>query len=617
MVASNHRLPVSSAGVTTASAWRDTSVVPMWIDPHGNHTTVPPGRHRGVAVAGAGVLPGLGGGPAGRSGAASGYADRGWYWRDTPVAQARCRSDLTRAFERYMICNMRIRILIVAAWCAPLIASAQGTELPLNKRFLSLRECINLALSRNLDLQIEHLTVDIAGFNLNGSYGAYIPEFSLQARQDYLSQPSNFDPNKPGPDYPFELSTGTVGSMLSGRLPLGLSYEFNGTTSGEDARTDFGFNQGTALGYPGGIRQTNNYLAGAGVTVRQHLLKDFWIDQYREKILVRRKDLKISQEALRFQIMKTVLAVELAYYGLVAAKEGIGVQEKSLELKRQLVAETGRRVEVGDLPPLDSEQAETQLQNVLTALAKAREIYVDRQNTLKAIITDNFREWADLNLELTDALLAVPAELNRSASFQNALKKRPDLQEARLAVQKSAVSVKFQKNQLFPSLDFVGSYGGLGIQPGLNSAISDTLHFQNPVYFYGAVLSFPLGNLTERNNYRASKAAKQIAELQLKKAEQDVLVQVADYVNQVGSRFPQVGSTHKARTYAEAALAAEEKKLKNGLSTTFMVLQLQETLIAARTAEVQALADYNEALAQLAFAEGSTLEKHHLALEAK
>jgi outer membrane protein TolC len=92
---------------------------------------------------------------------------------------------------------------------------------------------------------------------------------------------------------------------------------------------------------------------------------------------------------------------------------------------------------------------------------------------------------------------------------------------------------------------------------------------------------------------------------------------VADAINQIESRYAQVGSTRQARTYAEAALLAEEKKLENGLSTTFMVLQMQEILTAALTAEAQALVDYNKALAQLAFAEGSTMERQHLKLQAK
>jgi len=326
--------------------------------------------------------------------------------------------------------------------------------------------------------------------------------------------------------------------------------------------------------------------------------------------------LKMSQQALRLQIMKTVLAVELGYYDLVATREEIRVEEKALELKQQLLSETLRRVQVGDLPPLDSEQAETQLQNTLTALAAAREAFGSRQNALTSVLTDDFRTWADFDLHPADALEAAPVKVNRSESFTRALENRPDLQEARLAVEKSDVVVQFRRNQLFPSLDLIGRYGGIGSQPDFGTASSDALHFRYPEYYAGVVMSFPLLGVAERGNYKASKATKQIAELQLKKAEQEILLQVADLVNRVQSRFSQVGSTRKARAYAEAALGAEQKKLQNGLSTSFIVLQLQETLTAARMAEVLALADYNKVLAQLRFAEGSTMAKHQLMLEA-
>jgi outer membrane protein TolC len=172
--------------------------------------------------------------------------------------------------------------------------------------------------------------------------------------------------------------------------------------------------------------------------------------------------------------------------------------------------------------------------------------------------------------------------------------------------------VRFRRNQLFPSLDLLGRYGSYNVDEHVSSAISESARFHDPDYSYGVVLSFPLSNVKERNDFRASKANRWISELQLRKAEQEVLLQVADFVNRVNLRFDQIGSTHKARTYAEAALAAEEKKLQNGLSTSFFVLQLQETLTAARTAEVEALADYNRAVAQLAFAEGTTLQRHRL-----
>jgi outer membrane protein TolC len=312
-----------------------------------------------------------------------------------------------------------------------------------------------------------------------------------------------------------------------------------------------------------------------------------------------------------------VLAVELAYYDLAAAREQVRVQEKALDLKKQFVAETRRRVEVGDLPPLDSDQAETQLENTLTALSAARESLSSRENAFKALISDNFLEWADVEPSPSDTLSAVKEGINRSESFRKALVSRPDLVEARLAVERSDVAVRFRKNQLFPSLDLLGRYGSYNVEQRASPAISEAARFHDPDYSYGVVVSFPLTNVKERNDYRASKANRWIADLQLKKAEQEVLLQVADFVNRVALRFDQVNSTRRARAYAEAALAAEEKKLQNGLSTSFIVLQLQETLTAARTAEVEALADYNRAVAQLAFAEGTTLERHRLRMEGR
>jgi outer membrane protein TolC len=409
---------------------------------------------------------------------------------------------------------------------------------------------------------------------------------------------------------PYSIQNDELQPGLTGKLPIGLSYGINAYTREDNVRTLLGRS-------PDIIRNTNNYFSEARLDLQQHLLRDSWIDTDREQILLRRKDLKISQQSLRFQIMKTILAVELSYDDLLAAREDVRVQEKALELRQQLVNETRRRVQVGDLPPLDAEQAETQLENTLTSLTLAREVYVSQENLLKALLTDDFRSLVDVELLPTDSLLAVEQDLNRSESFLSAMRNRPDVIQARLAVEKGDVEVRFRKNQLFPNLDLVGSYGGLGVADHPGGSINNSLNFGNEEYSYGVVLSFPLSNLGERSYYKASKAARQIAELELKKAEQDVLVQIADFVNRAQSRFSQVSSTRKARAYAESALAAEVRKLQNGLSTAFFVLQLQETLTASRTAEVQALADYNKIIAQLAFAEGSILEKHHLSVDVK
>ena len=45
------------------------------------------------------------------------------------------------------------------------------------------------------------------------------------------------------------------------------------------------------------------------------------------------------------------------------------------------------------------------------------------------------------------------------------------------------------------------------------------------------------------------------------------------------------------------------------------MLQLQRDLTSAESQEIQAVADYNKALAQLALSEGSTLENWNIAID--
>lgn len=513
---------------------------------------------------------------------------------------------------------MRIRILVMMALCAAASVSGQTTHSALKTKPLSLKDCLDLALRQNLNLRIDRLTVNVAGDALSNAYGPYDPTLSLSASRSYADNPGDFDPRKFNPYFPADTTYGKAGMELNGALPTGFTYDLRGGIVKNQAVTDFSSDPEIAALYPGGLRATNDYDTEVRLTMRQHLLKDFWIDSDREMLLVRRVELKISQLALRFQIMTTLLAVELAYNDLIDSSEEIVVQEQALALRREFVKETERRVQVGELPPLENVQAETQLQNTLTALAVARDVFAARQNTLIGLLTDNYTKWVDLTLQPTDKLVALPLEATSSRSFLLALANRPDLQEARLEVEKTGVMVKFRLNQLFPNLDVLGSYGGLGGEPFSGGAsLNDALSVRYPEYSYGVVFSIPLSNVRARADYRASKATKEIAQLQLQKAEQDVLLQVSRFINSAGYLFSQVDSTRQARIYAEAALKSEVERFENGFTTSFVVLQYQEILTAARTAEIRARVEYNNALAQLAFAEGTILERHHLTLEVK
>jgi len=166
-------------------------------------------------------------------------------------------------------------------------------------------------------------------------------------------------------------------------------------------------------------------------------------------------------------------------------------------------------------------------------------------------------------------------------------------------------------------LDLFGSYGYSGSDREFSGALDQFRRGSSPFYSAGAEVSIPLGNTGARNNYKAAKAAKEQLALQLKQLEQIVLVGIENAIAVAMTSFERVRATKNASEFAEAALDAEQKKLQNGKSTSFQVLQLQRDLTAARSSEIRALADYNIALSRLASAEGTTLERRKISLDVK
>jgi outer membrane protein TolC len=316
--------------------------------------------------------------------------------------------------------------------------------------------------------------------------------------------------------------------------------------------------------------------------------------------------------------MTSITAVKSAYYNLLYARGNVEANATAYKLAEQLVSENVKRVQVGALAPLDEKQSESQAATSLAAMQVAQQALVVQENSLKSLLTDHYSEWAGVSLLPSEELIAIPQDLNLQESWRLAVTQRPELVEAKINVEKQNITLKYDFNQLFPELDLVGSYGRNAIADTVGDALDGIRQGNHSFYSYGAFVSIPLGgNISARNQRKADKATLKQLLLSLKQTEQNIVIQVDNDVGSVRSTLQQVHATHDARVYAEDALAAERKKLENGKSTSFIVLQLISNLTTAKVAEVQALANYNVAVAQLSLDEGSTLADNHIDLKLK
>jgi len=481
-----------------------------------------------------------------------------------------------------------------------------------NSQSLTLEQAVQMAVEHNLNLKIQRFVPALDQFALGAIYGsAYEPAFLASGKDTFTANPDTiiYGGQTPAQNVDNQLYQFGIGGANGGNAltPWGLQYSLSSSLD-KSAYQTFYTNGNPYAPYT--LDTTS-----ASLNLIQPLLKTFWIDTTRASILVAKKTIQYDECGFYLAVMTNISATEQAYYELNFAFENVRVQEDAVRLAEQLVAENRRKVQAGTLTDLDVAQSLSQLASGQAALLAAQQLVIQDENNLKALITDKYRDLYNVQLVPSEKLLAVPEMFDLEASWQTAMAKRPDLLQAKIAVERLDVNRSLQKNQLYPELDLTGSYGRAGLAGTIGGSYSQIPGNYYPSYSYGVSLSVPLGNQAARNNYKAAQASVAQAQAIYQAQEQGILIQIQNTIEKAKSDFSQTKATHDALYYADQALQAEEKKLQVGTSTSFIVLQLQSNLTAARSAEIRALANYNEDLAQLAQFEGTILEKHHLTVK--
>jgi len=469
-------------------------------------------------------------------------------------------------------------------------------------RAMSLQDCIQAALAHNFDVQIQRINPQISLYDLNAAYSGYDPSFTASGQHNYSVSGGGLNQNlQPIPSSVSDENSFKTG--LGGSLPFGLQYNLSGDASDTYGKTGTNFfeNSGSSV----------------QASLTQPLLKNFWIDSTRLNIRVAKNRLKFSEQELRQQLITSVTAVANAYYELIYAQQNVQVQQEALDLAQTQLDQDNQRVQIGTLAVLSVQQDESQAAQSRANLIAAQSTLDTDQNALKNLLTDNYSQWHDTDIQPSEMLAAPPQTFDLQESWTKGMAERPDLLQAKLNVEQQGIQLKYDRNQLFPELDLVGSYGFTGSGREFDPALDQTGAGSRPFYTYGAQLTVPLGNIGPRNQYRTAKATLQQIVLQLKQLEQNIMVQIDNAVKTAQSDYQSVEARKQARIYAEAALDAEQKTYAVGKATTFEVLTYQNNLTAARLNEIQALDNYNKDLANLAQQEGSTLERYNVNIEAK
>jgi outer membrane protein TolC len=465
---------------------------------------------------------------------------------------------------------------------------------------LTVEQAIQMALEKNFSIKSSGFEASIAAAGLSEALGKFDPSinvrFDHQENQDPLL---TFDPSGQR-DTTRDKSDSTTVS-LDGLLPWGMTYSLGATSVNARGRYN---------------NYADNFDSFAGVSGRQPLLRDFGFGATLASVRIARTNRHISEQQFRQSVIDTVTRVIRAYYDLSFAHAFLRSATRSRDLAAGLLAENEKRFRVGSMSEYDVTQARSRVATREDDVLQAQRQVLDAENFLKQLISDDRSPaMLDRHFLISRSPPAPIVVVDAAADFKVALENRPDYQQARLALERSGINRRLQRNQLLPRVDLVGSYGYNGYDVTRSGAQDQIRNHDYRSFSYGVVASVPLTFTTERARYRAARLREQQAETALQDLEQTIVVLVGNAAGQIETAQKRIQANRQARELAQATLDAEEKRLRAGQGSTFFVAQQQELLAIAEVQEAAAHADYYKALAEYDRQLGVTLQRRNLTIE--
>lgn len=467
-------------------------------------------------------------------------------------------------------------------------------------------DLISMALQNNLGLEVSRLDVGISDDSIEGEWGRFSPVFGVEVgldrlyRQQNAADLSSSSPFNPlGPTY--DEDKRYAQSTLGGRLPFGSTYEFS-VSSYRMASTYT--DRDSAYYDP-------EYGSSVRLTVTQPLLRNFGLDVNLAPVNIAKSERAVAELETRSAIETVIARVLLASYETFFSIKNVEVKKESIALAQALLEENRRRVELGRMPAINVTQAQARVAEAEAELIQAQNFYQQRQNQLQELTQGNYiLDAPDYQLiGVESSLPPVPSSLVHEDLAKAMLTQNPDFMAAMKGVETEGVRVMYNKNQVYPEINLRMSIGTSGLENDFGSSYSDFENRTNPDWGVGIEFSMPLDNRTAKSRYSAAKKRERQALLEAKQTEVQLLGALDNAIYQLEASLERQVLLEESVRLEFEALEAEERRLENGVTTNYEVLNQQREVSVSQTEGLAAEVEVQKAWIQLLLLQGELSER--------
>ena len=507
-----------------------------------------------------------------------------------------------------------------------------------DQRPLTLNEAITLALENNKDIEVTRKNVKIAEYDLRAARGVYEPRLTGQTFLERATVPniSFFTP---------DISTVTNDSIV-GNVGLQAYVPKFGTVLNVTAN-----NQRAATDNPVSIISPQ-FNSGVTFQVTQPLFRGRSFDQNRRTIEIAKRNLSLTDVQFRQRSIEIIAAVQRAYWDLTYALRNLQVQRDGVRDAKDQLEHNRRLVEEGQLAPIDIVAADTQVANFEQAVYDALNVVTQAENTLKNLIAPDrkYSLWGE-SVTPVDPVDIEPPLTTLTDALAAALQNRPELEINQAQKDINQIDQRLYRELKKPQIDLIASYTSSGVGGSLNpnftnpllrncvdnptlpecvaareaqqrllqnvggsgTTISDVFTNKYPTYRVGVQFNLPLfGDKTSRAQLGRALVEGERLEVQREQIEQNIQVDVRNALQTLRTSEARLRAAAIARENSVKQYESEQRKLDNGQSDIYRVLERQTALTQARSNELRAQTELNKAISDLQRATGNSLKANNV-----
>ncbi len=436
------------------------------------------------------------------------------------------------------------RIISFFVFMASLMPMAAGAQEPVksdgpinNGDRLTLSRCVDIALQQQPALSAAHYNIKASESRVGEARSAYFPQINVQGGYSRIKPLSS----------------------------NGSSISSNGG-SGSNFSSSSSFDQ---------------YTATAALT---QTIYDF--GKTPTQVGIQKLNLDASRADFDTTHAQTILSVKQAYYGVLQTQRNLEVAKETVTQFAQHLDQAKGFYEVGTHPKFDVTKAEVDLSNaklnLITAGNALRIARVTLNNTMGVPDAPEY--------EVEDSLAYIKKEISMAQAINSALKNRPEIEATDLRVKASEKSIDLAKKGYFPVITGNAAY----------NRESGDASFREEGWNAGVVITFPIfsGFLTH-HQVQESIATADAAKANYDVLKQNVTLEVQQAFLNLRAAEERIPTAELGAKQASENLEIATGRYAAGVGNPIEVTDAEVTYTNARTAYIQALYDYNVALANL------------------